>query len=319
MLNRRQLLRLGGAALAGAAGIGWYAWQIEPHWVELVRRPMPLSGLPPELEGCTLMQLSDLHVGPRVSSGYLIDAMREAGTLAPDFVVITGDFVSYRSANDYRELARVLRALPRGRLATLAALGNHDYGFGWRHIEVADQIARVVTDAGALVLRNDIRTVRGVQFAGLADLWSPEFGRYHQPPLRTLHRLDPDPEDHIAPATPPPVREAVNALRQLTPGLPTIALAHNPDAQDLPIWQGMNGWVLAGHTHGGQVKPPFLPPPVLPVRNKRYTSGVFSVGPQRTLYINRGLGHLLQVRFNVRPEVTLFTLTAKSRTSEGRR
>jgi predicted MPP superfamily phosphohydrolase len=48
---------------------------------------------------------------------------------------------------------------------------------------------------------------------------------------------------------------------------------------------------------------------VLPVRNKRYTAGEFVVGDGRRMYINRGLGHLLQVRFNVRPEMTLFTLT----------
>jgi uncharacterized protein len=56
------------------------------------------------------------------------------------------------------------------------------------------------------------------------------------------------------------------------------------------------------------VKAPFLPPPVLPVKNRRYTAGVFEVGPGRTLYINRGLGFLVQVRFAVRPELTLFTL-----------
>jgi predicted MPP superfamily phosphohydrolase len=48
---------------------------------------------------------------------------------------------------------------------------------------------------------------------------------------------------------------------------------------------------------------------VLPVRNKRYTAGAFDVGPGRTLYVNRGLGFLIQVRFTVRPELTLFTLT----------
>jgi predicted MPP superfamily phosphohydrolase len=99
--------------------------------------------------------------------------------------------------------------------------------------------------------------------------------------------------------------------------MPTIVLAHNPDAQDLPIWDGIQGWVLAGPTHGGQVKPPFLPPPVLPVRNKRYTAGEFEVGAGRRLYINRGLGHMLPVRFNVRPEITLFTLEAAPRESTG--
>ena len=57
------------------------------------------------------------------------------------------------------------------------------------------------------------------------------------------------------------------------------------------------------------MKPPFLPPPILPVNNRRYTAGAFDVGPGRTLYINRGLGFLHQVRFAVRPELTLFTLT----------
>ena len=67
------------------------------------------------------------------------------------------------------------------------------------------------------------------------------------------------------------------------------------------------GWTEIGSMY--RQWDPFLPPPVLPVRNKRYTSGTFEIVPGRTLYINRGLGHLIQVRFNVRPELTLFTLT----------
>jgi predicted MPP superfamily phosphohydrolase len=57
------------------------------------------------------------------------------------------------------------------------------------------------------------------------------------------------------------------------------------------------------------VKPPFLPPPLIPVRNARYVAGEVPLAPGRTLYVNRGLGHLTRVRFNVRPELTLFTLT----------
>ena len=88
-----------------------------------------------------------------------------------------------------------------------------------------------------------------------------------------------------------------------------LVLSHNPDTCDLPGWGGYQGWILAGHTHGGQCKPPFLPPPLLPVRNRRYTAGEFALTDGRKLYINRGVGHLLRVRFNVRPEVTVFTLT----------
>ena len=300
MLNRRQFLVLGGTATAGVVLTGLYTWQIEPHWVEVVRRPMPLPNLGPELAGRTLLQISDIHVGPRVDSDYLMRALRAAGELEPDFVVLTGDFVSYRSATEYQSLARVLRAMPKGRLGTVAALGNHDYGPAWRHITIADDVARVVTDAGAEVLRNRHGVYHGLQIAGVADYWSPEFGA-------------PIPVPDLLSAAPRPrgsadLAPAANAIAALDRTAPTVVLCHNPDALDEPIWGDLRGWVLAGHTHGGQCKPPFLPPPVLPVRNRRYAAGEVEVAKGRTLYINRGLGHLIQVRFNVRPELTLFTL-----------
>ena len=305
MLTRRQFLALGGAAAATVVGVPLYAWQVEPHWVELVRRPMLLENLPRALEGRTLLQMSDIHVGPRVSSNYLIETLDRARELAPDFVVFTGDFVTYRSAEVYRELARVMRHAPNGKLGTVGALGNHDYGFGWRHIEVADEISRVVSDAGVRVLRNDVHTIEGLQFAGLTDVWGPEFGAYAV--RARITPVLPNGTEVVGQA-PPGGRDAGATLGSLVRGLPAIVLAHNPDVQDLPIWEGVRCWSLAGHTHGGQVKLPFLPPPVLPVKNKRYVAGEYDVAPGRTLYINRGLGHLTQVRFNVRPELTLFTL-----------
>ena len=302
-MNRRRFLMLGASAAAAAAGLGIYAWQIEPYWLDVVRRPMPLENLPAALEGTTLLQISDVHVGPRVSSDYLERAFEVGRSLAPDFVAFTGDFVSYRSPHEIAELARVLRVAPRGRLATVASLGNHDYGRNWQSIAVADDVSRVATDSGMVVLRNDVRTLAGLQFAGLADFWSPEFGASHgMPPTGRL----------VAPVSSRFARantDAAGAVRLIARDAPTVVLSHNPDAQDLPIWDGVRGWVLAGHTHGGQVKPPFLPPPILPVQNKRYTAGTFDVGPGRTMYINRGLGFLIQVRFDVRPELTLFTLT----------
>ena len=87
-----------------------------------------------------------------------------------------------------------------------------------------------------------------------------------------------------------------------------VALCHNPDAVDKDHWPGYQGWILSGHTHGGQCKPPFLPPPLLPVKNRRYTAGEFDLYDGRRLYISRGLGHLLPVRFNCRPEITVFRL-----------
>jgi predicted MPP superfamily phosphohydrolase len=69
-LNRRTFL--GVAATSVGAGIGLYAWRFEPHWLEVVRRALPIRRLPGRLAGRTLVQLSDVHVGPRVDDDYVL-------------------------------------------------------------------------------------------------------------------------------------------------------------------------------------------------------------------------------------------------------
>jgi hypothetical protein len=144
---------------------------------------------------------------------------------------------------------------------------------------VAAKLVEAVGSDDLRFLRNERVDLGGLELLGLDDLWAGRFGA-----------------------------EELLARRRRGPRA-AIALSHNPDAADLPAWQGWRGWILAGHTHGGQCRPPFLPPPLLPVRNRRYTAGAFALGPGRALYVNRGLGHLTRVRFNVRPEITLFELT----------
>lgn len=273
-LTRRRFLTI--AAGGTVSGLGLYTWRVEPHRLEIVRRPLPVRALPPALAGKTLVQLSDIHAGPRVSDSYLLDTFRRVTELRPDVVVMTGDFMSH-----HRRFVHQIRAIyssfPRGRLATLAVLGNHDYGPGWSHPEIAQQVVDAVHPFGITVLRNDMRDVEGLQIAGLDDLWAKQFN-----PFEALRRLD--------------------SRRS------AIVLSHNPDTVDLPVWEGYEGWILSGHTHGGQCKAPFLPPPLLPVVNRRYTRGEFTLSGSRRLYISRGVGHLLRVRFNVRPEVTVFEL-----------
>src|SRR5262245_40171175 len=132
MLSRRRFFQL---AAGGAAAVGLYTWRVEPHWLEVVRRPLPIRRLPPRLAGPTLVQLSDLHVGPRVSDSYVLATFRRIAALQPDIVVLTGDFMSYHAG--WRDQVRAVYAeFPHGRLATLAILGNHDYGRGWSQAEV---------------------------------------------------------------------------------------------------------------------------------------------------------------------------------------
>jgi uncharacterized protein len=278
MLTRRQFLRGALGTTAVTAFTGLYTFKIEPYWVKHEHLLLPIRNLPLELEGKTLVQLSDLHIGSQANWQTINEQLQRVQKLSPDFVVYTGDFVSYDTAAQFDQLRGVIQHTPLGRLGTVAVLGNHDYGHGWNQSDVAAEIVTILADVGIDMLRNDVRDTHGLHIAGIDDYWGTNY----------------------AP-------ERVTAV--LSPHTPTLVLCHNPDVVDQPVWNGYQGWILAGHTHGGQVKPPFLPPPVLPVENKRYTSGAFDVGNGRFLYINRGLGNLLSVRFNVRPEVTIFTLT----------
>jgi uncharacterized protein len=278
MLSRRRLLAgLPSVATAGALGI--YTWRIEPHWIEITHRDLPIRGLPASLEGRTLAFLSDLHVGARVDDNYLISVLRRTRALHPDIVVFGGDYVTFSARHPpLDKLARVLQETPHGSLATFGTLGNHDYGPGWAHAGTASVIVKICENAGITMLRNEVATVNGLQVAGLDDYWSRRFDLFH-------------------------------TMRLLDPSLPAIAVSHNPDTADRPGWARYDSWILCGHTHGGQCKPPFLPPPLLPVDNRRYTAGEFDLSGGRKMYISRGVGYLWRVRFNVRPEVTIFRLT----------
>jgi predicted MPP superfamily phosphohydrolase len=278
MIRRRQFLRLMAGAGGLAAPVCLYTWRCEPHWLEVVEKRLPVANLPATLVGHRLAQITDLHIGPRVDDAFLRRGFDTARAFDPAIVVYTGDFTSFEP-DIYRHIGRIFPHLARGRLATVAILGNHDYGPDWDHPEVADRIAGLATANGVRVLRNESTGVAGLRIVGMDDVWA--------------HRFEPG-----------------RGLAGLAPNDAALVLTHNPDSVDRTGWGGYSGWILAGHTHGGQCKPPFLPPPLLPVRNRRYRAGEYDLGDGRRLYINRGLGHLIRARFNVRPEITMFTLEA---------
>jgi predicted MPP superfamily phosphohydrolase len=86
-----------------------------------------------------------------------------------------------------------------------------------------------------------------------------------------------------------------------------ILLAHEPDIAPEAAKHNVD-LMLSGHTHGGQVRIPFLPPVMLPPMGKDYVEGHFQVGPMQ-LYVNRGIGAVqLPFRFNCPPEITVITL-----------
>ena len=148
VITRRQFLATTGTAIGATGLLGLYAWKIEPHWIQVVERQLPIINLPESLVGKTLVQISDLHIGPDVDSDYLIDAMRRISAMQPDMVAITGDFVSYKNATVFDEVARVLEHLQGAPLGCVAICGNHDYGWNWSQVSVADRLEHRLTGIG---------------------------------------------------------------------------------------------------------------------------------------------------------------------------
>lgn len=270
---KKSVLSLGSLGLVS----GLYSWQIEPFWLEFVKIKMPIKNLPKHLIGKTLMQISDTHVGNGFNYNYIINSFKKAKLYNPDFVVYTGDFVSYENTKQFQQLQEVCQHIVLGKYGTVGILGNHDYGYNWQEQEVADEITNILEKSGVSILSNNKKNLNGLQILGIDDFWGLQFN-------------------------PEKVMQLYNSKEA------SLVLCHNPDVCDLDVWNNYKGWILSGHTHGGQFKPPFLKPPVLPVKNKKYTAGKIDLQGGRTLYINRALGNLWQLRFNVRPEITIFEL-----------
>lgn len=278
-MQRRTFLK---NSILGFSGLGLfggiYSWQIEPFWLEFVKMKMPIKNLPYDLVGKTIMQISDIHVGSRFDYHFIIDSFEKAKVFNPDIVVYTGDFVSADKKQIHTsKLDEVLSHSVKGTLGTIGILGNHDYGKNWSQPEVADQVSNLLIKHEIVLLRNEQIEIFGLNFIGFDDFWGP----------------------HFAPEM---------VMKEYDSSKTNVVLCHNPDVCDLDVWNNYQGWILSGHTHGGQCKPPFLTPPMLPVKNKKYSAGKIELSGNRTLYINRALGHLWQVRFNVRPEITIFEL-----------
>lgn len=261
--------------LATTTAVAAYALRVEPTWLEVARLDLAVAGLPCELDGLVIAQLSDFHVGgtvrPQDATAQAIEACNEA---RPDVVALTGDYVTRRSAlADFTALLRRLEARP-----AIAVLGNHDYRHGPRH-------RRAIVDAFAQL---DITLLQnqsiGLKFRG-SKLWFVGVGDGY-----TSH-------DQIDHAT----RELGDAE------FPRILLTHYPDAL-LEYPRGEFALALAGHTHGAQINLPVVSNVALARSDTRFSHGLYWI--QGTpLYVNRGLGMSgYQVRLFARPELTLLTL-----------
>jgi predicted MPP superfamily phosphohydrolase len=244
---------------------------------------MPLRGLGKAFQGATVVHISDMHLSPIVRERYLLHFVNVINRLEPDFVAITGDFVT-GPVHYARRVPRVIRQL-RPRIATLACLGNHDYGCWspnglWGKPGLAASLAGYLQDANVTLLTNQWHVFRRdgamLQFVGVEDIWSD--------------RCDP-----------------MLAFDGADIAYPTVGLAHNPDIAPGLAALGAQ-WVLAGHTHGKDTRSGRLRNKAVPTTHRHFVGGEYRLNEGAFLYVNRGIGYSQRLRFHQRPEITLFTL-----------
>jgi uncharacterized protein len=262
-------------ALVAVAGLGWMLF--EAQWVERLERDVRIPGLPAELDGLTLLHLSDFHLGTVSFNGRTLRKAVEWAESEPvDLVAVTGDLVSRRRGE--RALRAALDRL-RPRYGTYAVLGNHDVA-ATRDPFSSPADLTGLDEQGARLLEHEavILEVAGrtVQVAG-AD------ARRRRKGLREL--ADPAAD-----------------LR--------ILLLHFPD-DVRALAPGDFHLILAGHLHGGQICIP-TPGGKLRLEHLRaaHWDGLFAL-PVGALHVSRGLGtSFVPFRLFARPEATRLTFRA---------
>lgn len=261
-------------------GIVFWAFFIEPNRLVIRHQTIRIDNWPQQLNGLRIAVIADIHAGaPFIDEKKLRLIVQRTNELRPDLIVILGDYMTgngrVRHTMEPEVFAPILKDLSAP-LGVYSVLGNHDWWFSGRKVRAG------LEQNGIKVLEDEVvqLNARGTSLwlVGLADLWT----------------------------RPQNVEATINKVPE---GVPVIALTHNPDifpqvSQRVPL-------MLAGHTHGGQVRFPLIGSVVHSSRlGERYEVGhVFE--NNHHLFVTTGIGtSILPVRFGLPPEIVLLTVNA---------
>jgi predicted MPP superfamily phosphohydrolase len=236
---------------------------------------VPVPGLPPELHGYTIAQISDIHVGPTIKRNYLSAIVDKVNSLQADAIAITGDLVDGSVARLAQHTAPLAHLSARD--GTFFVTGNHEYYSG------AEAWIAELRRLGVTVLMNQhvVRTrgAASLMIAGVADYTAHQF--------LPDHKSDPH-----------------QAARGAPEGLAVrVLLAHQPRTASVAAAAGFD-LQLSGHTHGGQ----FFPWNLFVPLQQPYVSGLNRLG-KMWIYTSRGTGYWgPPKRFGAPSEITLVRL-----------
>jgi predicted MPP superfamily phosphohydrolase len=214
--------------------------------------------------------LGDIHFDPIYEDVYLAEVATSLTALEADLIAYTGDFFT-GTARRAQDLAAIL-SQAKARLGSYAVLGNHDYLVG------RDLVTRALDRMGICVLRNESVPIPDENHVYLTGLDSFFYGQ----PDRQIFARTPDDSRHIT-------------------------FVHEPDAF-VQLTDPRMALQVSGHTHGGQIRAPYVGALVLPKWGRLFQQGLYGRDPH-WLYVNRGIGTLKpHVRYHCRPEITVFEI-----------
>ncbi|MGI0479755.1 metallophosphoesterase [Geminocystis sp. CENA526] len=296
-------------------GFFLYIYQIEPQWIEINNIEIKLPNLDSEFVGWKIVQISDIHINDWMTEKRLNNIVKLVNEQSPDIVVLTGDYfsqnitdvqrfdgtdISYRRQKSLSLVKRILNKLGltnaeveshsfekdqiiltktlkklNPKYKSISVLGNHDYATEVTLVEQA------LKDSNIVNLKNDIYTFqKNNANLTIAGVDSVTYGKNKLKPV--LNKL---PETGV-----------------------NILLVHEPDFARRSSKVDRFQLQLSGHSHGGQVRIPFFGAPLLPPNGRIYVNGLYEV-QNMFQYTNRGVGMAYPyIRFNCRPEITVFTL-----------
>ncbi|MEZ4772513.1 MAG: metallophosphoesterase [Bacteroidia bacterium] len=294
VIPRSEFLSKVALATAGIPFIGIADGIIREKYNFQVRRvQIPIKNLPPQFEGFTITQISDIHTGSFDSKKSVKAGIEMVNEQDSDLILFTGDLINNRieEIKGYEDMLRQLYA----REGVYSTLGNHDYGdyYHWHsEQEKADHFKRVVATHGQLgwnLLKNQnhifTRDESTLALIGVENWGEKVFTRYGN------------------------LSEAVKGTESAQV---KILMSHDPTHWDWQIRKEQPDiqLTLAGHTHGSQIGVEI--PGVVKWSPAKYLfdqwAGLYRKGDQQ-IYVNRGFGFIgFSGRVGIPPEITVIEL-----------
>lgn len=249
---------------------------IEPNRLEIKEINLVKEGTY-DYEPRSIVQFSDTHLGHEFDLDELERLVDKINKQKPDLIVFTGDLIDNTALYEDRNGISAVLSKLKSKYGKFAIWGNHDYGGGG-----TNYYARIMGESGFTVLKNNHERIeledgRSINMIGLDD------GLLGKPDVEKAFKS---------------VQEADY----------NVLFMHEPDLMDEALDQDVD-LALAGHSHGGQIKLPFIGPVLTPVLAKHYTHGLYELEPDQYLYVNTGIGTTkIGVRFLNPPEITVFKI-----------